>query len=94
MLNLVRSAGISTVVWQSVVVTVDLVRAGRALADDEQCDFVISFGGGSVIVWVSGAALQTQATYSITLEVVGRGKPGQSRCSIRRHSDNGGKWDW
>ena len=50
LLNLVQSAGISTLPWpMSGEPTVDSIRAGVALAKAEQCNFIISCGGGSVI---------------------------------------------
>ncbi|MCI0534634.1 MAG: iron-containing alcohol dehydrogenase [Verrucomicrobiales bacterium] len=78
MLKLLRSAGISTVLWPIAgEPTVDLVRAGAAFCRDEGCDFAISFGGGSVIdAGKAIAALHTNTDDVLEyLEVIGRGKP-------------------
>ena len=57
--------------------TFEVVRAGRQRARDEQCDFVISFGGGSVIdTGKAIAALLTNEGEPLDYaEVIGAGKP-------------------
>jgi alcohol dehydrogenase class IV len=57
--------------------TIDVVRAGTQRVQDEHCDFVISFGGGSIID--SGKAIAAMMTNGGDpldyVEVVGKGKP-------------------
>ncbi len=78
LLELLQSTGVTPVMW--VVPgepTVTDVQAGVNLARQERCDFVIGFGGGSVIDGAKAVAAMLTNTGDLFdyLEVIGRAQP-------------------
>ena len=57
--------------------TIDVVRAGTKRARDERCDFVIGFGGGSVIDTGKAIAvlLTNEGDPLDYIEIIGKGRP-------------------
>jgi len=78
LLQLLTGAGIEYATFSvSGEPTFDVVRAGAHQARDERCDFVIGFGGGSVIdTGKAIAALLTNGGDPLDyVEIVGKGRP-------------------
>lgn len=78
LLQLLTNAGIEYATFSvSGEPTFDIVRTGTASTRDERCEFVISFGGGSVIdTGKAVAALVTNGGDPLDyVEIVGKGQP-------------------
>jgi len=78
LLSVLTSAGVEYATFSVAgEPTLDVVRTGTARARDERCDFVIGFGGGSVIdTGKAVAALLTNGGDPLDyVEIVGKGKP-------------------